>query len=203
MAGQAAPVLQGCILQGKKCGLRAMMRSEALLLDTRMEKCGLAGVQAMDESVVTCCRCVGCPFLGPRMPHLLLALAVRLYGFARAWPDIDVFRCEVTEGMEEGAVVMDSAQLRLDSCLLHGCRGPAVDVSGQGRATSAASKLCDNAGAALLSTQGQTRAAKLLVCLGLQAGCGCGTEALRSCRAASCRVAAPSWSWLTPLLALH
>lgn len=56
VAGLAAPVLQGCTLQGRKSGLRAMGHASALLLDTKVEKCGLAGLQVMDSSNVTCTR---------------------------------------------------------------------------------------------------------------------------------------------------
>ena len=71
VAGQAGPVLQGCTLQGAKCGLRSTARAQALLLDTKVERCGQAGVQAMDCSSVSCSRhchpssCLAAPTSAP------------------------------------------------------------------------------------------------------------------------------------------
>ena len=49
-------MLQGCTLQGAKRGLLGSGQAQALLLDTRVEKCGRAGVQVMDRAVLTCTR---------------------------------------------------------------------------------------------------------------------------------------------------
>ena len=62
--GRAAPVLRGCRLQAKRCGVRAYGDAAVALTDCVLEDCGEQGAKAFDRAALTLCRCVWVQSIG-------------------------------------------------------------------------------------------------------------------------------------------
>ena len=54
--GGAAPLLSGCTLRARKCGLRAYNAAAVSLAGCRVENCGEQGVKAFDTARVSLSR---------------------------------------------------------------------------------------------------------------------------------------------------
>ncbi len=50
VCGDAQPIISDCLLQGKKCGLRAFGKSQPSLGQCRLQECGEQGIKAMDSA---------------------------------------------------------------------------------------------------------------------------------------------------------
>jgi hypothetical protein len=55
--GKASPLLSGCTLRARKCGVRAYDAAAVTLIGCRVAECGEQGVKAFDSATVALSRC--------------------------------------------------------------------------------------------------------------------------------------------------
>lgn len=56
ICGKAAPVLRGCSVRARKCGVRAYERAAASLTDCKIEACGEQGVKTFEGAALSLIR---------------------------------------------------------------------------------------------------------------------------------------------------